>query len=80
MIFLTDNSTYEIDPANRRIRRLEGTNDPTARQGNDGDWKNYAAISSVTIGDPVVIVWQILDDRAKGTNTSPVRQIINALN
>lgn len=76
MLFTTENSTYEID--DRRIRRLEGVNTPTPRQGGDGEWKPFHAVSEVTVGLGVVIIWRFVDGVAQATCTSPVRQVIQA--
>lgn len=75
MRFTTANSIYEIDPTERRIRRLAGSHSPTARQGSDGDWQAFHAISAVTPGCPVVIVWRMVGDVAQATQTSPVLAI-----
>lgn len=40
-------STYEIDVEGLRVRRLSGVNDPTERQGPDGEWKPVVAITRV---------------------------------
>jgi hypothetical protein len=80
MIFTTDNSTYEIDRQNKRIRRLEGLNKPTPRQGTDGVWKEYAGITRIVIGEQVLIIWQFTENGMKGTYTGLVQQIINARN
>ena len=76
MIVLTQNSTYEIDPERQRIRRLEGRNQPTPRQGADGEWKHYAAISPIMVGLPVRILWTVTE----GTRLSPVQEIVERLN
>ena len=79
MIFTTDNSIYEIDPTQRRIRRLEGRNQPTPRQGDDGGWKDYADVSDATVGSSVLVIWRWADGIAQGTCTSPVRSIVDAV-
>lgn len=43
----TQNSTYEIDPVGKRIRRLNGQSAPTDRQGPDRVWKDYHGLSKV---------------------------------
>lgn len=48
-------SIYQVDDANKRIRRMHGVKPPTERQGND--WKTYASISAIEVGKPVLIVW-----------------------
>ena len=75
MRFTTYNSIYEIDQAGRRLRRLVGSNTPTPRQGDDGEWQSFHAISAVTVGDPVIIVWRMQGDAAQATYTSPVTAI-----
>jgi hypothetical protein len=80
MLFTTYNSTYEIDQEHARIRRLEGLNKPTPRQGADGDWKSYVAISPVSIGLCVTIIWRVVDGVGQGSQTGPVQQIIEVLN
>jgi hypothetical protein len=50
-------SSYEVCYESSRIRRLSGSRSPTERQGNDGDWKRYAAISQIALGEPVLVVW-----------------------
>lgn len=59
MFFITETgSKYEIDKENSKIRRLNGKNSPTNRQGEDGEWKKYFNISGVEIGKSVVILWE----------------------
>jgi hypothetical protein len=52
-------SKYEVDTDNKRIRRLTGKNEPTRRQGVDGNWRNYDTIvpELITIGEQVAIFW-----------------------
>ncbi len=50
-------STYELDEKNRKIRRVTGMKTPQPRQGRDGDWKPYAAVTEVRIGYPMIISW-----------------------
>lgn len=80
MIFTTMNSVYELDRPNHRIRRLEGRNQPTPRQGKDGNWRTYEAISEIEVDSEVTVIWRHLgDDRIEGTQLSPVQQIIERL-
>ena len=72
MRFLTMNSIYEVDEQNKRIRRLEGANDPTPNQGEDGVWREYFALQSVNGG--YLIVWDYGGNRA--TLTSRVLEVI----
>lgn len=53
-------STYEVDKDNKQVRRLNGKNDPTPRQGQDGQWRKYADIS-VVVGDSAMIFWNRSD-------------------
>jgi hypothetical protein len=56
IVFTTaSGSVYEVDAANKRIRRLGGLSAPTDRVG-DG-WKAYENITSITIGRSVLIEW-----------------------
>lgn len=69
-------SVYEIDADNKRIRRLQGVKDATARQGKDGDWRTYRDISPRADGG-LIIVWAVVnnDDGEivfQTTQTSPV--------
>jgi hypothetical protein len=58
MIFKTKTgSVYEVDAEANKIRRLQGKNAPTSRQGQDGDWKQYEYISPPKVGSGVTIVW-----------------------
>lgn len=82
MIFKTTNSAYETDPKNKKIRRLNGKNIASDRQGNDYEWKDYQDISFPTVGNEVVIVWSFEKDidgsiRAKSTITSAVVSIVS---
>lgn len=74
MKFRTENSTYELDEARLRVRRLGGTKNPTPRQGVDGAWKTYASISAVSVSHPVWIDW---DGEGHGTLTTPVVEIVS---
>jgi len=80
MIFKTENSTYEVDEDAKKIRRLYGAGDPTNRQGKDAEWREFSKISSVTIGDPVLIIWEVSSDgmALKATQTSFITSIIDS--
>lgn len=75
MIFATLNSTYEVDHYNSRIRRLDGFNSATSRQGKDGEWKTFLSIGPIIEGENVTIVWEIVEDVARATQTSEVEDI-----
>lgn len=67
----TENSTYEIDESNKLIRRVHGVNDPTQRQGEDGEWKEYLGI--MFTGGGILIQWGWNgDSSAKCTLTSNI--------
>ena len=56
----TANSTYEINDADHLIRRVLGANDPTPRQGMDGQWRSYVELMPHFGG--LLIVWGTNDD------------------
>ncbi len=68
-------SVYEVAPDRKQIRRLEGTHDPTPRQGPDGEWKEFISISQISIGSSVLIGWRIKGNTLQGTLTSSVGAI-----
>ena len=77
MMFRTiSGSTYEVDPQNKKIRRLYGKLPSTDRQGLDGDWKTYHDLSRIVVGQPVIIVWEMAGDIAKSTVTSLIKEIV----
>lgn len=49
-------STYQVDYINKLIRRISGTNNPTNRQGQDGNWKAYQDIV-LKEGEVCFIFW-----------------------
>lgn len=51
----TRHSVYEIDPDNNKIRRIEGDNPPTPRQGEDGVWQE-AHVQRLVFGG-LLITW-----------------------
>jgi len=58
MKFITrSGSVYEINLEKTKVRRLEGKENPTPRQGPDGEWKEAESISDPVIGKPVFIFW-----------------------
>jgi hypothetical protein len=76
-------SIYEVNEEEKKIRRLSGTNQPTERQGQDGEWKVYESLCSSSFGllkeeEPAVIVWGFdeLGNNGSGilktTVTSPI--------
>ena len=77
MKFSTANSLYEVNPICRQIRRLNGVNDPTPRQGVDGEWKHYEELENLTVGKQALIIWEFVGGVAKATETSVVVNINN---
>ena len=52
-------SVYEINTDSKKIRRLKGKEDPTPRQGKDGEWRPYVDTfpNPIQVGKGVVIAW-----------------------
>lgn len=72
MRVLTAYSMYEVDLANNRVRRLAGLNDPTPRQGPDGEWQQCKDIY-MTQDSTLLFVWSDNGDGTKRcTETSHV--------
>lgn len=70
-------STYEVDYSKRKMRRLEGKQAPTPRQGVDGEWQKFVNATLPSTGQSVIFVWsyeESADDGlvAKSTLTSRV--------
>lgn len=69
-------SVYELD--DKRVRRLTGTNNPTPRQGPDGEWKPLADVipPKLVEGTRVYLVWRYDETEegqiARGTMTSRI--------
>ncbi len=83
MTFTTaSGSMYEVDKENSKIRRLVGVDDPTPRQGYDGEWKVFVSITDVELGYSVLVGWRYKEDgvTVEGTLTSPVVRIGQVLN
>lgn len=66
--FRTQNSTYEVDYDNKKIRRISGVNPPTAHFAPDGEWKDYSLI--LPHGSRLMIFWG--DGDFNATMTSPL--------
>lgn len=63
--FLTETgSIYEIDEANKQVRRISGQHAPTHRQGEDGCWRTYYSITNLLawVGGRVLIVWDQVEE------------------
>lgn len=95
MKFLTQSgSVYEVDRINKQIRRLEGKDKATPRQGEDGVFKSYEGFGSVTqildgnegeltIGEGAIIVW-VQDEHESltsfgGTKTTLTSDVIQII-
>jgi hypothetical protein len=50
-------SVYEVNTDSKQIRRLNGSKDPTPRQGPDGQWRSYEDITPINVGASVAIFW-----------------------
>ncbi|HEY3670024.1 MAG TPA: hypothetical protein VGN51_03745 [Acidimicrobiia bacterium] len=60
--FWTENSVYEVDQSHSLVRRLAGIRAASAHQGEDGRWQEYAEISEIEIGRPVLLTWGASED------------------
>jgi hypothetical protein len=67
-------SVYELDQLEKKVRRLTGVENPTPRQGTDGEWKEYKSVSRITTkhGTQFFFDWTGLGN---GTTTSPVIEL-----
>lgn len=88
MFFKTETgSTYEVDLKEKKIRRVLGIDDPTPRQGKDGEWKTFKSLL-IEKGEPAYIMWDpkttpLLEESVGGypaTVTSIVVDIIEDSN
>lgn len=55
--FHTFNSIYEVDPDNRRIRRVVGANQPTSQFGTNGEWHDYHEVAGMEVGSITPVVY-----------------------
>lgn len=53
----TENSVYEFDLPNFKVRRTEGNGAPTPRFGEDGEWRVYIEVSEIAVGETILIRW-----------------------
>lgn len=65
-------SIYEVDPANRRVRRITGHRPPTERQGSDGEWKTFVWIRPILWSDGKLALFFDWTGLGNGTWTSPL--------
>lgn len=75
--FTASGSVYEVNTLFKKIRRLDGSQEPTPRQGQDEQWKYYEEISEIKVNSPVLISWSFNEDASviEGTMTSPVVEV-----
>jgi hypothetical protein len=71
LLVKTAYSTYEIDMARKRVRRLTSSHEPTPRQSADGEWQEY---ENLWLTDrSVMFQWGWNDDgSARCTRTSDI--------
>lgn len=50
-------SIYEIDNANKKVRRLSGKGNVPLRLGTDGQWNPYDSIQGMIVGSNMIILW-----------------------
>lgn len=72
MIFHTQNSSYELDQKNKRIRRISGNFPATKRQGTDGIWKDYYKVDPIEVGECPYVHW---DDEKHCTHLSQIIKV-----
>jgi hypothetical protein len=53
-------SVYEVDEDKKLIRRMQGTEAPTVRQGKDGEWRRYLDLL-IDMGKSAIILWDPKD-------------------
>lgn len=74
MIYKTrSGSVYQVDHEGKRVRRMSGENDPTPRQGVDGEWKSFHHINEEIAPGHLFFDW---DGEGHGTITSKVVETI----
>jgi hypothetical protein len=81
VLIKTQNSIYEIDKKNKKIRRLDVSEEKyeTVFTNSNGEWKDYDDISSIKIGSPLLVIFY---DNKKVTRlqTSNLMEILEAPN
>jgi hypothetical protein len=77
VIFETQFSLYEADDDKPQVRRLAGFHDPTPRQGEDGEWKEYVEMSPVVVGEHVIICWRWNTER--GVMETTITSLVEAI-
>lgn len=85
MFIFTLNSLYEVDVDRNpnRVRRLQGVNDPTPRQGEDGVWKDLAVPFDrewAEVARVGLFVWNVTEDGVmQSTMTSVIQDMTDDL-
>lgn len=77
-------SVYELDTANKRVRRIGGVRAPTPRQGADGGWRAYEYLPAgePAIGGRFAVAYNVgggVTGGDEGTLTSPVTMIVEVV-
>lgn len=74
-------SLYEVDDENCNVRRLIGIEDPTPRQGEDGEWKEFKNRTPILVNHSVAFIWAWENENfelvARVTQTSPIKRILD---
>ena len=70
--YVTTYSIYEVNTADRLVRRVHGKLNPTEHVGQDGVWQSYESL--LVTDDGLLIVWGTTPDGTvlRRTWTSPV--------
>lgn len=76
MLVYTENSIYEINTEEKKVRRFPSTEAPELRQ--DADWIKYLTVRNLNVGEPMTLVLENLDakpDAITLRKTSPVLKV-----
>ena len=68
---ITERSTYEIDPEDKKFRRIPDKGDFLVK---DLEWTPYISVDHSNIGESMVIEWS-LDGTRKFRTTTPVLNV-----
>lgn len=75
----TENSIYEVDEEDNRIRRVNSNHEPTPRQEEDGVWQEFGTVEGLEEGSPMLIIWGSDEDEEylECTHTSTIQKIVS---
>jgi hypothetical protein len=73
------NSVYEIDEANKKIRRLKGERDATPYFGVDGEFRAYQSINRLA-DNTLLIIWGLKNDGQIIAQTTRTTKIVKQAN